>query len=659
VAADDKRLQALLDQFAPRTRDIVLQTPIAADIERLEFLLALTPQNQSDVARRLDMEWTWDDAVKLLPEPSSREGVERVDVPDESGPHPTETTDIANVLKTNVVVGEAAEQLADIKARPDSSDQARQVVQVRLGELRPNPINERIFSDSLEDLQLRDLADHLARYGQREPIIVDSSLMILSGERRWRALRLIGANYACVVVDAVQRSADELEDLVLDDFSLKRKPSLAEQVKVYDAYVRSFTRRYGRGTGRPRKADKILSGSWDSNRVHEEAAAAAGLGSRETARQAEWVTKHGDTETRAAMLSRGMSIHAAYALLHQPGDDEAQTKDTKPPPQLPSGSSEHSSSAAPLPSNIEDGLPRGSAPTEAVAPGSGEPPSSGFAASATAGGSGSPTARDTRASAGAVPPERATGAGASNHTPPGESATGLNRPSPESKPTARTKAKAATKREQSPDRRSFDCGMAAAERYVCAVLERDEPEALRLRDEGIAILNAAVDGQCGAEVSAGDLEDGDEDAAAKDPTLDGGAQGHSDEDFAPEVGEVDLTVWPEEDGEEPSTKIEPAEHADGDQEEAASGAAEDDDEDGDPGKASDEEYDYSDYCEDDDDDDDDDESDDERDDTDDEDLTDSEDDDYQNEEHDEDDELKDPMDAEVDSLLGRLRARRI
>jgi hypothetical protein len=655
VAPDSKRLQALLDQFAPRTRDILLQTPIAADLERLEFLLTLTPENQSHVARRLDMDWTWEDAVKLLPEPSPKEGAP-ADGPDGPDAHPVESTSIANVpeaAEAEVVLREDAEQLENFEARPGFSERATHVVRLRLSELRPNPINEKIFSESLTEDRLRDLADHLARYGQREPIIVDSSLMILSGERRWRALRLIGANYACVVVDAVQRSADELEDLVLDDFSLKRKPSLGEQVKVYEAYVRSFTRRYGRGTGRPRKADKILSGSWDSNRVHEEAAAAAGLGSRETARQAEWVTKHGDTETRAAMLSRGMSIHAAYALLHEPGDDEAQNKDAKSPPQLPRGSSEQSSSPAPQPSDIEDGLQRGSAPTGAVAPGSGAPPSSGFAASATPGGSGSPTARNTLGAAVDVPPERATEAGASNHTPPGESAAGLNRPAPESKPAARTKGTAARVRDQSPDRRSFDRGMAAAERYVCAVRKRDEAEALRLRDEGIAILNAAVNGQCGAEVPAGGFEDGDDEAAAEDSTLDGGAQARSDEDSAPEDGEVDLTVGPDEDGEEPSTNVEPAEHADGDREEAASGGAEDEDEDGDLGNASDEEYDYSDYYEDDDDDDD------EGDNTDDEDLADSEEDDYQNDENDEDDELKDPMDAEVDSLLGRLRARRI
>lgn len=644
MAADDERLQALLDQFAPRTRDIVLQTPIAADIERLEFLLTLTPQNQSDVARRLDMEWTWDDAVRLLPEPSSREGVVGADAPDEPGAHPAESTELANVPKTDVVLGEDARQVAAPETAPGSPDRTSHVVLVRRSELRANSINATIYRESLEDDRLRDLADHLARYGQREPIIVDSSLMILSGERRWRALRLIGADYARVVVDATQRSADELEDLVLDDFSLKRKPSMEEQFNVYDAAVRSYTRRYGRATGRPRKGNKNLSGFWDTNRVRDEAAAAAGLGSRETVRQAKWVLKHGDAKTTAAMLCRDITINAAYVLLQEASGDEADITETKPPPQLPSGLSEQSRVEPRKPSAIEAEPQRATVPTDALVPSGAELPSSGGAPSANPGESPPDVAgRDTGVAE--VPTRQTMEADAGSHKPPGQGTPGVNGLLPEQKPTPRTKPKRAKGRDHTPDRRSFDRGLKAAVGYVAALRECDEAEEARsARNEAMAQFDAAAFGQGGADC-------GEDEAAGEDSVLDEGEEG-SEDDPALDDAEEDLTVWPEEDDEDPSTR---GEHADGSRVDAESGEADADDEDDGPAKAKDEEFDYSDYY----DDDDADENGDPQDDADDDDLAESEEEDYEDEESEEEDELKDPDDVEVDRIIGRSRARRI
>jgi hypothetical protein len=656
VAADDKRLQALLGQLVPRTRDIVLRTPIAGDVERLESLLTLTPSNQSVVARRLDMAWTWDDALKLLPEEPSNEGVERADAQDGHRAHAAETTDTANAPKTDIALGDVAEQLADLEARPGSSDENCHVVLVRLNELRPNSINATIYRESLDDARLRDLADHIAEYGQREPIIVDSSLMILSGERRWRALRLIGAEYARVVVDPTQRTADEVEDLVLDDFSLKRKPSVEEQLNVYDAAVRSYTRRYGRATGRPRKGDKNLSGFWDAHRIRDEAAVAAGLGSRETVRHAKWVLKHGDSETKAAMLCRGITINAAYVGLQEAREDESGT-DTRAPQQLPNGSCTHLRLVLPQPSSTEGEPQRAGEGPGTAAPSGEEQPSRCGVPAATPEGADSAIAHGhegQKTGTSEVSPAQTAASEASSHLPPSEGAPGPNGHGPEVRPAASTKARAASKREREPDARSFDRGITAAARYVSALRKRDEVEALSARDKAIAILTAAANGDGNAERQVAGIEDEKAEGAEQDSVLDEGGLGSSEENRPPDDAEVDLTASPEEAEGESSTSTGSDNPYLGSQEDIESGGTDDDDEVNALAKVKRAEFDYSDYYYDVDDRD---ESDDAQSDADDDDQVGNEDEWEEDAVSDEDDELKDPLDAEVDELVGRARAR--
>jgi len=687
VAASSDGVLALLGRFAPRTRDIVLQTSVASDPQRLEFLLTLTPENQSHAARRLNMGWAWDDAVKLLPARPSEERRGPADGADEQVALPTESSGPANVsdaAEPEDALEDDAPELADRQAQRIRSEQPTHVVLMRLGELRPNPVNSTIYGASLENDRLFELADNLARYGQREPIIVDPSGMILSGERRWRALRLIRADHAKVIVDSTKRSAVELKDLILDDFSLKRKPSLEEQLNVYDAAVASYTRRYGRPVGRPKKSHKILSGFWDTNRIHDEAAATAGLGSRETVRQAKWVLEFADAGIRAAMLAREITIHAAYVLLREGHeDDEAAITHTSAPPQLNSGSSETSRAPAMHP-DAPKGEPLGaSAPTGVGVPRTEVPPSNGAVASSSRQASGSPPARDSdgphnRAGEG---PCQEGAVDAANHTQ-GGGAPGLDGPDPKPTPTEPRKARSATQRPRVPARRSFDRAISTAELYLSAVRPRDATEALAARDEAIARLIAAADGP--------------KEKAATPDSVDGGAHGPDDTQGAIASPEVDLAARPQE-GEASPTTIESEELIATSQQAVDSSAAHDDDvndsddepdgtdeedeaagaedqakelidtsqQDVDSSSAEDdaegaegEDFDYSDYFSDDDHVDD---SDDEPDETDEEFVVDAEDaaENDEGDEESEESEVVDPFDAEIARLLGRSRQRRL
>jgi hypothetical protein len=338
MAASEPDVADLLGKLRPATREVVLRTWLATDVERLLQLLTLSPVQQDAVARRLDLGFEWGAATEKLPEPKTIEGAtgklrQELGTPANESDEVTAERGVVDCISRERPAGNGpsarakCEQATEV---PGSARQSRKITRVPLSTLRPNAINATIYRESLSDEKLRDLADHIARYGQQDPILVDTAWTILDGERRFKALRLIGAKYADVIVDATERSAEEIEDLILDAFSLKRKLSVFEQLQLYEACVKSYTRRYGRAPGRPRKLDRILSGFWDANRVKDEAAAAAGLGSRETARQAVKVIKEADPATKEAMLSRAMTISAAYELLPKRPGKMLAREDSRP-----------------------------------------------------------------------------------------------------------------------------------------------------------------------------------------------------------------------------------------------------------------------------------------------------------------------------------------
>jgi hypothetical protein len=200
------------------------------------------------------------------------------------------------------------------------------VARIPLTQLRANAINGTIYRESLSDGNLGELAGHIARYGQLEPITADASLTILDGERRWRALQLAGSQYANVIIDSRERSSEEVEDYVLDAFSQKRRPSVFEQVCLYEVGLRSYARRFGRPRGRPRKCDTNVSNYWDANRVKDAAARGAGFGSRETARRAQAVIRSDNEDLKRELESDLLKIEPAYQRLVEWRDDARVTE---------------------------------------------------------------------------------------------------------------------------------------------------------------------------------------------------------------------------------------------------------------------------------------------------------------------------------------------
>ncbi len=105
-----------------------------------------------------------------------------------------------------------------------------------VAELRPNPFNRKIFDKSLEenDPGLIYLTEDIHREGLRHPIFCRPDGLILDGERRWRAITLLGWE----TVETIEKDVpdDEVLDYIVRAVSSSRQSTMREQARIYLAY---------------------------------------------------------------------------------------------------------------------------------------------------------------------------------------------------------------------------------------------------------------------------------------------------------------------------------------------------------------------------------------------------------------------------------------
>lgn len=192
---------------------------------------------------------------------------------------------------------------------------ARHRKMVRVSDLTPNSVNGTVFTSSLSDAAIDDLAADIDRHDLRQLIEVNERDHILDGERRWRSLmrRDPDREIEVVVVPGVT-TPEQIDAYIYDAFASMRDASLGERVKVFDLGLRVLKARHGRPQGRSeqRSSDEDL---WDAKTVRAAAARQAGFSSAETARRARKVLEEGDEELADALSTGDLSINAAYERL--------------------------------------------------------------------------------------------------------------------------------------------------------------------------------------------------------------------------------------------------------------------------------------------------------------------------------------------------------
>jgi len=103
-------------------------------------------------------------------------------------------------------------------------------------DLRPNPYNKTLFDKSLQedDPGLIYLTEDISREGLRHPIFCRPDGMIIDGERRWRAVSMLG----WFTVNTIEKDIpdDEVLDYIVRAVSSARQSTMREQARVYLAY---------------------------------------------------------------------------------------------------------------------------------------------------------------------------------------------------------------------------------------------------------------------------------------------------------------------------------------------------------------------------------------------------------------------------------------
>ena len=125
--------------------------------------------------------------------------------------------------------------------------------QRNIEDLKPHPLNDKIYEKQFENIS--KLEKSIRKYGQLEPIVINSKNTIISGHRRFKVLQTIG--YKMVDV-RVRDFENEVEALI--NFNIqreKRGEDIQKEIQFLEREVYSKTQRGRKKKGVGGKVDKL------------------------------------------------------------------------------------------------------------------------------------------------------------------------------------------------------------------------------------------------------------------------------------------------------------------------------------------------------------------------------------------------------------------
>lgn len=127
------------------------------------------------------------------------------------------------------------------------------VEQKNIEDLKPHPLNDKIYEKQFENIS--KLEKSIRKYGQLEPIVINSKNIIISGHRRFNVLQNIGYK----LVDVRIRDFDnEIEALI--NFNVqreKRGEDIQKEIQYLEKEVYAKTQRGRKKSGDEGKVDKL------------------------------------------------------------------------------------------------------------------------------------------------------------------------------------------------------------------------------------------------------------------------------------------------------------------------------------------------------------------------------------------------------------------
>lgn len=114
-------------------------------------------------------------------------------------------------------------------------------MEIQVSKLIPHPLNSQIYRLT----QLEDLIYSIGEVGLLQPIVINKVNQILSGHRRFEAIKKLGWEYVEVEVKDVD---PESSDLYLVHYNKQRIKSNQEILSEYDVLEKYFVNQQGRRT---------------------------------------------------------------------------------------------------------------------------------------------------------------------------------------------------------------------------------------------------------------------------------------------------------------------------------------------------------------------------------------------------------------------------
>lgn len=197
--------------------------------------------------------------------------------------------------------------------------------QMQTDRLHPHPCNTRIYGNGQPS---PDFVDNIKQHGILVPLAITKKGTIISGMRRWQAAKICGVETVPVEVVSYKSELEEREAIInynkQRDKTFSQRMAEAAELEAIEAAAAKQAqveagKKYGRG--QPKKVKQIFAEPIGQTR--DAVAAAVGLGSGETYRQAKKVceaaTMKADPAVQAVAKKeiqkldrRETTVHAAY-----------------------------------------------------------------------------------------------------------------------------------------------------------------------------------------------------------------------------------------------------------------------------------------------------------------------------------------------------------
>ena len=125
------------------------------------------------------------------------------------------------------------------------------VEQKNIEDLKPHPLNDKIYEKQFENIS--KLEKSIRKYGQLEPIVINSKNIIISGHRRFNVLQNIGYKLVDVRIILIMKSVS----LINFNVQRGREEDIQKEIQYLEKEVYAKTQRGRKKSGDEGKVDKL------------------------------------------------------------------------------------------------------------------------------------------------------------------------------------------------------------------------------------------------------------------------------------------------------------------------------------------------------------------------------------------------------------------